>query len=289
MITDFETTSLYLADTLKKMHPSFYAQLLTKLLALGIVPSLLQGTKAVWAVDYMPIQVSRDKFVQFVYNPDYLRQYAKWLKTISDVTPICKVLGLNPEKSDILLDGGNVVRSTNKIIMCDKIFKENPHYTERELIATLEKLFEVDQIVFIPTDPTDIIGHADGTARFLDDTTVLINKYSDKDEEYGLRLKLSLHNANLNYIEVPYNPYGNQTELEANGIYVNYLQMQQGVLVPTFGIKEDDVAIRQFENLFSGQTVIPLNSNDIAKDGGILNCISWNIFAPQNGLKQVPT
>lgn len=114
----------------------------------------------------------------FVYNPDYLRDTIKWRKTIYDANTICEALKLPVDNSDILIDGGNVIKGANKVIMCDKVFRENPHYTEKQLIRELERVFEVGKIVFIPTDPTDEIGHADGMVQFLDDNTVLINDYS---------------------------------------------------------------------------------------------------------------
>jgi agmatine deiminase len=42
-------------------------------------------------------------------------------------------------------------------------------------------------------------------------------------------------------------------------------------------MKEDDIAMRKFEQLFAGQTIRTIDSNDIADEGGILNCITWNI------------
>jgi len=239
---------------------------------------LLPKTKDVWAVDYMPIQVMKNKFVKFVYNPDYLRSTIKWRKTISDASAICTALTLPVDNSDILIDGGNIIKSINKVIMCDKVFRENPHYTEKKLISELERLFEVDRIIFIPTDPSDVIGHADGMVRFLDDNTVLINDYSKEEMDFQLQFRLAFYNAGLNYIEVPYHPYDNKSDLQANGIYINYLHMKQAVVVPTYGIAEDEKVVRQFEELFSGQTIKTIDCNAIANEGGVLNCISWNIL-----------
>lgn len=276
MITDAQTNFLYLADTLPIKYPEFYKGLQAVLLDANVACSLLPQTKDVWAVDYMPIQITESKFVKFVYNPDYLRDTIKWRKTITEAERVCETINLHYEISDIILDGGNVVKTSNKAIMCDKVFKENPHYTEKQLIAELQKKFEVDRLIFIPTDPNDIIGHADGVIRFLDDNTVLINKYSKEDKNFQLQLILALHNAGLDYVEIPYNPYGNEKDIQANGIYINYLQMEQAVIVPTFDILEDEIAIKQFEALFP--TIKTVQSNDVAKDGGVLNCVSWNIL-----------
>jgi agmatine deiminase len=278
MIPDNKTNFLYLADTVQNKCPNFFQQFEKVLNNCNINFQILPHTKDVWAVDYMPIQITKDNFVQFVYNPDYLRDTIKWSKTISDVDAICKAINISPKKSSILLDGGNVTRTTDKVIMCDKVFIENPTIKEKDLIKDLQSIFQVDKLIFIPTHPVDFTGHADGMVRFYDNTTVLINDYSKEDINFQLRFRLALHNAGLDYIEIPYNPYDNKKNDHANGEYINFLQMQQAVIIPTFGIKEDDAIIKQFEQLFSGQTVATVDSNDIANNGGILNCITWNIL-----------
>jgi agmatine deiminase len=69
----------------------------------------------------------------------------------------------------------------------------------------------------------------------------------------------------------------NENDDQAHGYYINYLQMENLIVVPTFGLKEDDQALKKMEELFPGQTVIGINSRDIAEKGGVLNCITWNI------------
>ena len=278
MIPDKQTNFLYLADTLPKNYSNFFRQFEKVLNDSNINFQLLPNTKDVWAVDYMPIQIDKDSFVQFVYNPDYLRDTIKWSKTISDVDIICKQINLLPKKSNIVVDGGNVTRTTDKVIMCDKIFTENPNLKEKNLIRELQELFQVDKLIFIPTHPIDFTGHADGMVRFYDSNTVLINDYSRETMEFQLKFRLALHDAGLIYIEIPYNPYDNKKDEHANGEYINFLQMQQAIIIPTFGIKEDDVVIKQFEQLFTGQRIATVDGNDLAFDGGILNCITWNIY-----------
>ena len=91
MISDSQTNTLYLADSLPEKHPTFFAAFQGVLEKCGISFLMLPNTKDVWAVDYMPVQVTLDKFIQFVYNPDYLRR-KKWINTISDVDSICNAI-----------------------------------------------------------------------------------------------------------------------------------------------------------------------------------------------------
>jgi len=216
----------------------------------------------------MPIQVSEGRFVQFVYTPDYLMNKNR-MPSISDTDSICQALKLVPHKSSIVLEGGNVVKTSNKVIMTTKVFKENPNIPEKKLIKDLKTLFEVDQIIFIPPQPYDFTGHADGMVRFLDEKTVLINRYGEREnKQFQQAFRLALNNAGLDYIEVPYNPYRNKKSTQANGIYINYLQMQGVIVLPTFGILEDEHAVQLLEQLFPKQQIITVDSNEIADDGG---------------------
>jgi len=276
MITDSQTNFLYLADTLPNKYPDFYKRFENVLKDCNIPFDFLPQTKDVWAVDYMPIQTDLNKFVRFVYNPSYL-QTKKYLKTISDVDGVCKAIGIETIKTDIIIDGGNVTRWTNKVIMTDRVFKDNPTYERKKLIKELYELLQVDKIYFVPEQPGDFTGHSDGMVRFVDEHTVIINDYKQEKEWFSRAFEIAIHNTGLDYITIPYNVYDNKSNDHANGDYINYLQMENTVIIPTFGIKEDDLAVRQLETIFSGQTIATVESNEIAYDGGILNCITWNI------------
>ncbi len=276
MIADNQTNFLYLADTLPKNYSKFYKEFEKVIKANNIEFQLLPNTKDVWAVDFMPIQISTNKFVRFTYNPQYL-QSQKYQKTISDTDTICKEINIETVKSDLIIDGGNVTKSTDKVILTDRVFIDNPTIERKKLINKLENHFELDKIYFVPEQPHDFTGHSDGMVRFVDNQTVIINDYQKEKPEFYRAFEIAIRNTGLEYIKIPYNPYENSNCNMANGDYINYLQMENIIIVPTFGIKEDDIAIRQLEAIFKGNKIETINGNEIAKDGGILNCITWNI------------
>lgn len=277
MITDSQTNFLYLADTLPNKYPDFYKRFESVIKNYNIPFDFLPQTKDVWSVDYMPIQTDLNKFVRFVYNPSYL-QTKKYLKTISDVDEICKAIGIETIKSEIIIDGGNVTRWINKVIMTDRVFKDNPTYERKQLIKELYELLQVDNIYFVPEQPGDFTGHSDGMVRFVDEHTVIINDYKQEKEEFYRAFEIAIHNTGLDYITIPYNVYENKSIDHANGDYINYLQMENAVIIPTFDMKEDEIAVKQLEKIFAGQNIATVESNEIAYDGGILNCITWNIL-----------
>lgn len=277
MITDSETNFLYLADTLPKKYSDFYNKFKNVLNDCDIESKFLPKTKDVWAVDFMPIQVSVNEFVRFLYQPSYLTKSKRWAKTISDVDRICDDIGIETVKTSIILDGGNIIRAKNKVIMTDRVFIDNPDYSRRNLIEKLYELLQVDKLYFIPEQPGDFTGHADGMVRFLDETTIIMNDYKNEKSEFYKAFEIAIHNTGLNCIRIPYNVYSNKSNNQANGDYINYLQMDNLVIIPTFGLKEDEEVIRQFEDLFAGQRIETIESNEIANAGGVLNCITWNI------------
>lgn len=276
MINDNQTNKLLIADFLKIKCPNFFSEFESLLKKHDVNYQLIPFTKDIWAVDYMPIQIQLNKFVQFNYNPDYL-QTKLWKKTITNVDMVCENLKLKTIKSKITLDGGNVIKTSNKVIMCDKIFSENALLTRKELSNALSDIFEIDMLYFVPQQPKDIIGHADGMVRFLNKNVVIINDNIKENKFFQRSFKIALENASFEYIEIPYNPYKNKTNIDATGIYINFLEMKNLIIVPTFGMSEDDLVIKQFENIYKNKTIASIDCREIAIHGGILNCISWNI------------
>ncbi|TDQ16431.1 agmatine deiminase [Algoriphagus boseongensis] len=275
MTPDSQTNFLYLADTLPKKYPEFYAGLEKELNKQKVAFDFLTNTKDVWAVDYMPIQVG-EKFVQFSYDPSYLK-FKKYEKTKSDVDAICSTLGIQTQKSEIVLDGGNLVRSARQAFVTDRIFEDNPTWERKALLEELKNLLELDRIFLLPAQPGDFTGHADGMVRFVDEHTILANDYSKEPKKFFEAFEIAIHNTGLEVIKLPYPIYENTSNDHANGDYINYLQMDKVIFAPIFGFKEDEEVIRILEEAFPKDSIIPIESNELAKDGGILNCISWNI------------
>ena len=55
----------------------------------------------------------------------------------------------------------------------------------------------MDRLIFIPQEPGDVTGHADGVVRFIDGDSVVVNDYRRVDPEYGDFCSLRLTEAGL--------------------------------------------------------------------------------------------
>ena len=124
----------------------------------------------------MPIQVAPDKFVAFKYLPDYL-QNPKYRDTITEnaANIACDILGDKAEviETDIIVDGGNVIKCDNAVIMVDKVIQANPHYSASKLLAELTRLFGCEVFLIPWDDEEGVYGHSDGVVRYLSDGDLL--------------------------------------------------------------------------------------------------------------------
>lgn len=67
--------------------------------------------------------------------------------------------------------------------------------------------------------------------------------------------------------------------MDATGVYINFLHMKGIIFLPVFGFPEDELAMVKLKSIFK-EKIVPVPSTEIAKQGGVLNCISWNISKP---------
>ena len=137
------------------------------------------------------------------------------------------------------------------------------------LVRELSKLLEAE-VLLIPSLKSDMTGHADGMARFLDDRTVLCNRPLSS---YGFeqKVKRSVRAYGLNAVDFPFVPTG---RISAVGCYLNYLETEQAVFLPVFGIEQDAEATVSAQQIFHKE-IVTVNIREIARQGGCLNCISW--------------
>jgi agmatine deiminase len=278
MITDNQTTKVYFSGYTEKYLQAFTKEITNLLTKYHIEFAFLKSTKDYYCRDYMPVQVTKDKFVQFIFNP---KSYftSKQIPFISNPIRIQIENKLpQPIYSRLILDGGNVVKGKTKVIITDKVISDNIYQmTEQEIINELEALLEAE-VIIIPALKGDATGHADGMIRFIDDNTVLINKLGFEDEEgWDERFRAVLKKHRLKYKELPVFEGEKNTAI---GLYINYLSVGKLIIAPAFQQMEQenrDVIIKMKE-YFPDCIIESVDATYLAKEGGVLNCASWNIL-----------
>lgn len=177
----------------------------------------------------------------------------------------------------LVLDGGNFVHNGTVAIVTQKVFLDNPHLSQCEIERAICSV-GFERVVFIPNEPGDEIGHADGMCRFLNQRTLLVNDYASASmSAFARQLGSVLRAAKLGAEFVPF-PWFYQSGRSdgvpsAVGCYINFLQLAQGVILPAFAHRQDERAHDLLTSL-ACRPVVGINATSLAKLGGVFNCIS---------------
>ena len=266
---------VYMSELLKTNYPETCSRLIKILEMHDVKYAFLKGTKDIWCRDYMPIQTESGKFIQFKYDPSYLKGNKEWEASRSDVKEVCRVNGIEAQFSDINLDGGNVLICDGKAILSNRIFSENSNWDKEKLVNELSKLLECE-IIIIPAENDDMTGHADGMVRFVNRNTILGNKLADEYKYWREGMEKVIEHYGLKYIDVPFFlPKDPKHPHSAIGVYVNYLEVNNLIVLPVFGRDEDKQAVDVLRQAFPDRVIETIDYNDVAQEGGLLNCTTW--------------
>ena len=273
MITNFETNKVYFAQGLSSAVFENAANSLVSAFHDSHVNwakiPCTHSPQHIWVRDYMPVQVGRDRFIKFRYEPDYLMGSPKYKP---DVHSILSQLCIDVCCSPINLDGGNIISCGDKVIMTDKIFKENPQYSRNRLIEELTELLEAE-LVLIPWDIYEEYGHADGMVRYMGNGNVLLNNYCDFDKALHKKLLAAL-SPHFNITELHYDTF-----TDMSWAYLNFLHMGHQIFIPLIDDRLGEKAFRQIAEAFPNCHCHPVqNCESIVNEGGALNCCTWNIL-----------
>lgn len=279
MIKGTETNTVYFSELLKtdKRFTDCYNNLKFLLKKHGIASKLLTKTKDIWCRDYMPIQVQKNKFVQFRYEPSYLKNH---IELQSKTKVVCKANNIDPLFSQINLDGGNVVNWSDRAILTDRIFFENPNYSNKsKLINEIEELLEAE-VIIIPQIKSDFTGHADGLIRFIDRNTLIGNDRNQEFIYWKNGINKILKQYNIDYIDIPFINYKNKKYPDhAIGCYINYLEVGNMIVLPIFEVEnnKDEEVFEIIKSIFPNRQIETINYNNIGHFGGLLNCTTWTV------------
>lgn len=276
MITDFETNKVYFSGLLEsnKSHYKEAKAIFAMLDKFGVEYDFLPNTKDIWARDYMPIQLNEELFLEYQYDPDYLQNDDLDKRNTKTIPRFAfEKLNLNTKLTDLLIDGGNLIKSANTIILTDKVVTENNYwYAEKDLFDKLKNDFLVDNVILIPYEEFDIYGHADGMLRFIDHNTVLV----DQNYKHDFKLIEVFEKNNLDYkfLELTNTDYH-----ENSWAYINFLQTKDIILLPKINEYEDKQIFKQIEKLYPAyeDKITFVDCNYFLRMEGGLNCLSWTV------------
>ena len=271
MLTDDRTNKIYFSAWLPTVCPVLWENIHRELSARKVQHELLNGTADIWCRDYMPIQIDDNEFVNYRYTPDYLMVKSK-KRYITNASNVCAALPYQVKQIDLILDGGNVVRCGDTVVMTEKVFHENKDKSRYEVEKILTDAFKCD-LLFLPWDRSEPLGHSDGIVHYIEANKVMLTNYDDFSPYFFRRFKKALERK----FEIVPLKDPTKRKHQRSWAYVNFLQTEHLLMVPQLGIAEDEQAIEQIGNAFPQYDMIGIPALEAVRRGGALNCISWNV------------
>jgi hypothetical protein len=170
--------------------------------------------------------------------------------------------------------------------MVEKVFIENP-YPMAETAKAIEEHFNAELIV-LPWNRPEYFGHADGLVRYAGDGRVILTNYDRYNMGFTRKVIqiLQEHFSDVYKLE-----YDVPKQHKYNWAYINWLQTDRVLVLPRFGVPEDEQAYEQISEFmpdYRGRMEMA-DASDLIRGGGCLNCATWTIYQPSpiNNLSEV--
>ena len=288
LLHDKDTNIVFFSPWLKDKkegHPEFYQFLKNLLNEMGIEFKELKSTNDYWARDYMPIQLGENEFLKYRYYPDYLVNSKKKsdIETITNATKVLRGMGISYRSTTLIIDGGNMVSCGPYIVMTDKVFSEN---RKKKNDADFKALLESElghPVIIIPWTPheDDVYGHSDGFIKWCGDNKILMGNHGDCYPEEAASIRRIFERYGFEVTEMRFNGKVDSPCYNLNWAYINFLQVGKNIIMPKFNIEEDAIALQYIQEAFQDCNIRQIEMAEIAREGGALHCISWNVYLPK--------
>ena len=190
------------------------------------------------------------------------------------------------EGGSIESDGRGVLLTTEKCLLSstrnsDMHQNQIEHFLKKEL--GLKKILWLKHGYLIGDD-TD--AHIDTLARFCDVDTIAYVKCKNPKDIHFDNLKLmeeelinfkDLSGKKYKLVPLPFpDPCYDKKENRLPATYANFILVNNGVLVPIYGVKQDQEAVNSLKKIFPRRTVIGVDCLPIIEQNGSLHCISMH-------------
>jgi len=188
---------------------------------------------------------------------------------------LAEVLSKRLQRLPLVWDCGNLATNGNIGFITERIFKDNPEFSKKEVASLIQEHLGIIEPIFIPEPKHDPLAHADGYLTFIMENRAVVSSYPehwDKDDrQYVEKIRRELKNCEIEVIMIYDSPeakyyYGtakNGGIPSARGIYVNFLQLNDTFIVPefSFGLSGSPVDYNSKNRRVLGQSgdVIPIN------------------------------
>lgn len=264
----------------------------------------LKPTNDVWARDCGPIFISRTENgeEEFAITDWEYNAWGEKYPPFADDNKLPKYFadrfdlprfepGMVLEGGSIEVNGEGVLLTTESVLLNEN---RNPDLSKDEIEQRLKDYLGVEKIIWLKKglagDDTD--GHVDDLSRFLDSGTILTMIVDDKNDvnyealETNLEILEKARDVNDNAFSIETLPLP-KTKIEGTTVdgsefvpasYANFYIANGAVLVPTYDVRYDELALDLFRNYFPNRKIIGIPCSDLVWGQGSIHCITQQLY-----------
>jgi len=267
-----------------------------------------------WMRDCGPTFVVNDKgdvrLVDWDFNAWgglYDGLYFPWDKDQMIPLKLSELAGVDRYKAPLVLEGGSIhVDGEGTVITTEECLLSpgrNPQLTREEIEERLRAYLNVEKVIWLGKgiDPDETNGHVDDVACFARPGVVFAGITDDKDDwryqllQDNLRTLQAATDAKGRKLEIHTVPMPAIMEYTADEVwgvdaaegsiprqagdktaasYLNFLIVNGGIILPTFGDPNDDVAREIIAGVFPDRSIATVPGREIVLGGGNVHCIT---------------
>ncbi len=252
------------------------------------VQTLHVKTNDTWIRDFGGIEVERDGKI-LTYDFTFNAWGGKFESELDNAVneKLFKFLKGTLIKEDFILEGGSIDGNGKGALLTTSacIYNENRNsqFSKQEIKKKICSFFGIEDFIclengFIKGDDTD--SHVDLLARFIDEDTIAYHICEDESDEHYESLKnmekeLKKTRYKLLPIPLPQKLLYEKRRLGAS--YINFLHVNGGLIVPTYGVKNDKRVLEIFQKHLHVK-VVGVDARVFLKQNGSLHCASMNRY-----------
>jgi agmatine deiminase len=187
---------------------------------------------------------------------------------------------------DLETEGGNYWSDgAGTLLVSDELFARYPALSSKEIEAKLRAVFAFEKLIVLPRLLMEETGHVDLVCKLADAETVLVSAPNGSLNDDRLRIAAALLRRETNaqgqryrVIELPMPPlYRNWWAFPVWRTYTNSLTVNRRVLVPIYGLGDDQRALDIYQQAMPAHTVVPINCRASINGGGAVHCLTKEV------------
>ena len=265
-------------------------------------------TNDTWCRDYGPISVATGNGVNvldFQFNGwggKYAHQLDNQITASLFNTPRNQKRLANQasyQAIEYILEGGSIENNGNGLIITTStcLLHRNRNKTNKtEIEASFKQWFGTEQTLWLDTpalegDDTD--AHIDTLVRFIEPDHLLYQQCQNpKDPHFKTlqrmetQLQQQIKEAHLSLkitpMPLPSPRYSTlppkHTKQRLPASYANFLFVNDALLLPTYGVPEDNLAIALFQEVCPNREIIPIDCQALIEQFGSLHCVTMQLY-----------